>query len=162
MHVLNFEIKNLDDTALDVQTVCQYEISNYLTDAGLYKFFRIPWADALDTGQFIAGDSRQYPLYFWAASDTVSESIEILVPTDYEPVDLIGEVRLSSPFANYHVKLDYLNGHIKGERTIYYKDSIIEPDEYAEFKAFYSKVISEDNRQILLKKRELEIVQKEP
>jgi len=158
--LIKLEIENLDNIVPRVQYYYEYKVSNYVTEVNQFKFLKIPWTDALDSNPALSHDNRKYPYCYWVSTDTLVEDIEIHLPDQYQPVDLIKEVKLSSSIADYSLSLTFSEGSLKGKRELNYKKEVISPDEYLDFKKFYNNAIKADNRQILLQKKEVEVVTK--
>src|SRR5215510_3478290 len=128
-----------------------YEVPNSLGEAGQFKMLKVPWAEPLKNDPGLARDKRQFPYHYWPWADSMSEDIEIKLPSGFEPVEPMKEVRVESPVADYSVKLEFANGVIKGRRELVNKKMVVSFDEYPEFKKFYAAVVKEDQRVILLK-----------
>lgn len=152
-----FEIEGLENLEPAVQYHYDYKVSNYVTEVNQFKFLKIPWTDALDSDAALSYDQRQYPYNYLPWADTLTHEIEIHLPENYQPVELLGEVKLSSPIADYHLNLTCSDDKITGTRQLIYKKDMISPDEYCEFKKFYNDVIKEDTRQILLQKEKVKV-----
>lgn len=155
-----FEIEDLNTLKPDVNYTYYYEVPNYVMDAEAYKFLRVPWSDAREADQALSYEERKYPYLYWPRADTTIEEIEIHLPTGFEPVKPIEDVKLSSSVADYTLKFVFSNGVLSGRRKLINKKRVVSPEEYLEFKKFYNDVVKEDNKQILLKNNYLRMVEK--
>ncbi|UCE05749.1 MAG: hypothetical protein JSW07_19490 [bacterium] len=155
-----FVIEDFDNLLPEVRYDFDFKVSNYVTEVNQFKFLKIPWTDALDSDPALSYEKRQHSYYCWPGADTLTQQIEIHLPGNYEPVDLIEDVKLSSLVADYHLSMTYSDCILKGKRTLIHKKTIVLPEEYLEFKKFYNHVIEADNKQILLQKQEVKVSEK--
>ncbi|MBS1537645.1 MAG: DUF3857 domain-containing protein [Bacteroidetes bacterium] len=147
-----FDVSNLEDLSSSIVYGYTCEIPNYVTDAGDFKLVKIPWKDDLRADDALSYDHRTYPMKYRSGVDTSSEEISIKLPNEYEPVDVPKSKQLTSPIADYSVEYSYSSGILKAKRVFIYKKSLVETDQYNDFKKFYNAVVKEDAKQILLKK----------
>lgn len=150
--LLSFDIENLDKLEPELQYEYSYEVPDYISEVGQFKLLKIPWSDKKKANKALSYDARKYPLCYWSDSDTLIEEIEIQLPLNFAPIDLAKQVSYSCAIANYTVTYNFVSGAIKGKRTEIIKKTMVQPNEYLEFKEFWNNVLKEDNRQILLKK----------
>jgi len=130
----------------------EYEVPNYVTESGPFKYLKIPWADNQLTNKAFSYETRKFPLY-WLIADTLVEEMEIKLPTGYEPLELTGQASFTSAVADYVATYSYADGSIKARRQMINRKAVVTPEEYVEFKKFYNNVVKEDARQILLKRK---------
>lgn len=153
----NLVMEGLDSLGPAVQYYYDYEVSSYITEVNQFKFLKIPWADALESDAALSYDDRKYPYNYSPWEDTLTHEIEIHLPDNYRPVDLVEEVKLSSSIADYHLSLTCSDGIMKGTRRLIHKKNMVTPGEYREFKKFYNNVIKEDTRQVLLQREKINV-----
>jgi tetratricopeptide (TPR) repeat protein len=151
--LVNFETENLDNLEPEVKYLYKYEVPRYITDAGDFKFMKIPWVHSAESDEALSYDRRNYPYDYWPSADTLTENIEIKVPQGYQPVDLPKGVSLKSPVAEYSLKYSFSGEKLIAQRRYINKKLVVSTDEYPEFKGFYNSVVKEDTRQILLKRK---------
>ncbi len=149
----SLEIKNLDNLSPQVEYEYAYEVPNYITDAGDFKFMKIPWSRFAKADEALSYDKREYPYYYWPGEDTLTEQVEIVLPAGFRPVDLPKPVKLSSPIADYTMQYTFADGKLVAQRRFINKKEVVETSEYPEFKSFFNNVVKEDARQILFKKK---------
>ncbi|MFQ5772466.1 MAG: transglutaminase family protein, partial [bacterium] len=150
-----FEIENLDDLRPEVSYTYHFEVPNYVNESGQFLFLKIPWTDGLVGNRALSYEERKYPYNYWPWADTLVQEIEIQIPAGYEPLDLVKEVKFTSAIADYSISYSFSQGVLKGRRKFVNKKSVVLPEEYAEFKKYYNRVVNEDSKQILFKKIEL-------
>ncbi len=146
-------------TIQDVNTIGQelvyeyaFSVPHYLVEASSMKLLQIPWADNLVTRRSLSTEKREHDYLYRVALDTVWEEIRIVLPAGYEPLDLEETLSLNSDIAEYQVDLKYQDGVITGQRRVVNKQSVLDPDQYPEFKEYYNQAVRADERQILLRK----------
>jgi tetratricopeptide (TPR) repeat protein len=146
-------ISNLDTPDSDITYEYSYEAPNYITEAGQFKFMKIPWSWTASADEALSYEKREYPYYYWPGVDTMSERVEITLPAGYTPVDLPKPIHLSSPVADYSMSYTFANGKLLAQRQFVNKKEVVEISEYSQFKSFFNSVVKEDTRQILFKKK---------
>jgi predicted Zn-dependent protease len=147
------EFEGLDQPGLSAKSTYNFDAPNYVTEAGQFKILKLPWYDRLSIFPPPSEEKRKYPYMFFLYADRLEHRIEIKLPAGYEPVDLGKETKLSSSVADYHLSFSYADGVITARREIVRKKLAVTPEEYAEFKQFFNRVIKEDDRSILLKSK---------
>ena len=148
-----FDVSNLEDLTSSVTYKYTCGIPNYMTDAGDFKLVKIPWRDDLRADDALSYEHRSYPMKYRSGVDTSFEEMNIKLPADYEPLDVPKPKKIKSPIAEYSVEYSYSGGTLNAKRTFIYKKSLVQTDQYDEFKKFYNAVVKEDAKQILLKKQ---------
>ena len=151
IRLINFEVENLDEISKPIDYAYDYHVPEYVSEVGKFKFLKIPWTDRLETNRALSYEKREYPYYYWPDADTLREEVEITMPVGYEPVELGENVHLSCSFADYSLEYEMEGNIIRGRRQLVYKKSVVEPEEYPEFRTFYNTIVKQDARQILLK-----------
>jgi tetratricopeptide (TPR) repeat protein len=153
LNLLHFHIENLDGIDPELYYDYEFTVPGYVNDTAGFKIYKLPWADNLESNKSLSYDQRKYPINYWTAADTLREEIRIILPDHYLPVELNRKTTHSCPISEYSMLLNYKNGIITGKRVLINKKSVVLPEEYLEFKEFYSNVLKTDGQQILLKKK---------
>jgi hypothetical protein len=148
--LVNFEIQNLDSLTYELKYDYEYTVQNYTTKAGKYYFMKIPWSDDRKSTEAISYDTREYPYIHWAYSDFSDEEISIHLPSDYHPVDLQEHTEYSCFAGKYTLDFTFSDNILKCSRTLDVYEKDIPPENYLEFKEFYSNIVKSDEMQILL------------
>lgn len=149
----SFEISDLDKLAPTVEFGYTCEIPNYMTEAGDFKLLKLPWRDDLRADDAFGYEKRTYPLKFRSGVDTSYEQMQINLPPGYEPLDVPKPRKLTSSIADYSVTYSFESGVLKATRTFIHKKSLIETNQYEEFKKFYNAAVKEDAKQILIREK---------
>ena len=97
-------------------------------------------------------EQRKYPYCYWPDADTLHEEIKVKLPEGYEPVELGQKINFKSSVADYSINYSFSEGIINIKKDLINKKTIVNPDEYVEFKKFYNDFIKQDTQQILLKR----------
>ncbi len=145
------EFDGLDAPVASSRATYSFEAPSFLTEAGQFKLLKLPWYDRISMFPAPSQEKRKHPYLFLLYADRLEHRMEIRLPAGYEPLDLTKEIKVSSPVADYQVSFSYADGLITVKREIVRKKYLVTPEEYAEFKQFYNRVIKEDDRSILLK-----------
>ena len=149
----DLEFENLDELKSHLYYSYEYEIPNYVSDAGTFKILPIPWRDKFEPEKALSYEERLYPYNYWPLVDTLFQEIEIILPDEFEPVEIPNSQSFSTDIADYTTNFSYDGRAIKGSRTLINKKIQVAPDDYADFREFYNAAVQEDARQILLKKK---------
>lgn len=149
----SFVFKGLENKGETAELKYTIKVPQLSSDAGQFKILKAPWTDSFEKWSALSRDSRIYPFQYWTDLDTLSEELTVWIPQGYKVVEAGKKVQISSPIAEYEAYFLVEKGILSGHRQVIFKKDLILPDEYNGFKEFYNKVIIEDSRQILLKKR---------
>ena len=154
----NASLKTLDFTGLDtvtnaVSTEVEFDVPEYVSQSGKFKFLKLPWADKLEPNEALANEKRMYPIVNYAHEDTLSEQLVVRLPKGYVAEDLAPKVRYTSPVADYSVTYKLSGSSLVATREFVQKKNIVQPDEFAAYKKFYNDALKEDTRQIVLRKK---------
>lgn len=142
------------DTVVNVVTIeTEYDVPEYVSQSGRFKFLKLPWSDKLSPNPALATEKRTYPIVEYTHEDTLREQITVRLPKGYVVEDIVPKVKLTSPAADYAVTYKVSGGTLVATREFVRKTNIVPPDEYAVFKKFYNDALKEDTRQIVLRRR---------
>jgi predicted Zn-dependent protease len=151
--LLTFKFSGLNSPDSSVVYEYEYKVPNYLGDAAGFKIMKLPWTDDLQANSGFAPDKRTYDLIYVNQANFVKEEITVELPPGYDLIEYDKKTEYASSAATYSMELSYRNGIIYGTRTIEYLKWDISPEEYPAFREFYNKVVNNDNKQYLLKKK---------
>jgi hypothetical protein len=147
-----------DSLSESISIYYQYEAPNTVAEAGTYKIIRIPWRNELSTDNALTYENRTYPVKNLYDIDTTFEEVSMIIPNGYVLAEIPQSVNYSNSSADYafSVMVKEKDGLtlLTAKRKFIKKKTFIEPNEYQEYKVFYSKAVREDRRQLLLKKVE--------
>ena len=147
-----FFIEHIDQLKPTLRYHCTFRVQNYLAEAGSFKLLKIPWTDEVKPMKMLSYEKRHYDIENYTASDTISEKIEIVLPKGYRPFEFKKHINFDSKFGFYDVHFSLKENLLTGTRKMIYRMKTIPKEDYADFKAFYNKLVKADQTQILLKK----------
>ncbi len=152
IRLTEFEILDIDAIDPEIAYHYSYEVPDYTTDTGTFRFFRVPWADRLDSNNALSYDERRYPYQIWTMTDTMLQTIQITIPDGYEPVELTEKLKYVSEHLEYELTYSWQDGVIAARRQFISRKDEVSPEVYSEFKELYNKIVKADETQILLRK----------
>ncbi|MBI5470712.1 MAG: DUF3857 domain-containing protein [Ignavibacteriae bacterium] len=143
----------LDSLAGSVTVNAEFDVPEYVSQSGRFKFLKLPWSDKLEPDPSLAQDERLYPIVDYTHEDTMREVISVKLPRGYVVDELVPKVNLSSNVAEYNIAYTMKAGTLTATRQFIRKKSSVEPAEYLAYKKFYNDALKEDERQIVLRRR---------
>ena len=148
---LNFV--GLDTLANSVTVMSEFDVPEYVSQSGRFKFLELPWSDKLEPDPSLSYDKRLYPIVDYMHEDTLREEISVKLPKGYMIDELVPRVQLSSDVAQYSVTYKLKGGTLVATREFVRKKSTVDPAEYFAYKKFYNDALKEDERQVVLRRR---------
>lgn len=144
---------NLDSLAPDLTYQYTLHVPDYLTDAGQFLIFNIPWTDGFEADPSLAQEERQQPFVFWNDCDVLQETMVINRPPQFQLLELPASLELTNPVAEYSLKFSQNeDGSLLAERMVVTRNQYISPKDYPAFKSFFSQTVNFDKRPLLLKR----------
>jgi hypothetical protein len=143
----------LDTVTNTVSTFVEFEVQDYVSQSGKFRFLKLPWADKLEPNEAFARETRTHPIVSYSHEDTLREQLTILLPKGYVVEDLTRKANFSSPVAEYSVTYKLTGTKLVAMREYIQKKNIVTPDEYAAYKKFYYDALKEDTKQMVLRKK---------
>lgn len=150
--LVDYEFKNLDSPESTFYYRFTFSVPNCIIETGGLKILKMMWSDRFETSQALSYDKRNFPINYYPGTDTLREDITITLPAGYRPVDLKPSTSYSTPFGKYSLKYTFSKGVIHGVREFINFKKVISPTEYDDFKNFYGKIFTEDDKSIAFKK----------
>lgn len=148
---LDFE--GLDTLAGSVTIRTEFEIPDYVSQSGKFRFFKLPWADKLEPDEALGYETRSYPIVEYMREDTLREQLTVKLPKGFTVEEVPARVRLNSNVAEYSLAFKRSGNTLVATREFIRKKSRVEPEEYSAYKKFYNDALKEDEKQIVLRKR---------
>ena len=152
IEVKDFTIKDIDRLDSVLEDRQEFTVPQFISEVGTFKLIRMPWTDKLSLTEALSYESRKYPYILRGATDTLVESLRVILPAGYTVQEVPNSVSLSSPAGTYRVEYKLAKGELSGTRTFATLKPIVNPDDYAAYKKFYNEALKEDDRQLLLQK----------
>jgi tetratricopeptide (TPR) repeat protein len=145
---LNFkDLHTLSDTA---EYFYSFNMSEAFTEVAGLKIFRLPWAEANSTLDFLSLEKRKYPFLQWAFSplETAVEVITLEIPKGKAFAEAPKSVKYSCATADYSLTFVLAGNKLTATRKLVNKKDIVPSDKYTEFRDFYTKMMTADNQQL--------------
>ncbi len=142
------DLKTLKDT---FSYNYSFRVKNELTEVIGIKIFRIPWAEAVRSLDFLTLETRSYPFLVWNynAADVIRETISIDIPPGKILAEIPKSVNLTNAAADYSLTYNTSTpGKIKAVREIRYKKDAVSAAEYPKFREFINQIAEADAKQI--------------
>ncbi len=127
-----------------------FSVPNFISESGSYRMLQIPWVYPIEPDESVSYKDRKYPLEYYYTSDITREKVEISLPAQIEPLELMPLTKYSCPIADYEVKRTFNNGKLLLERTYTIKKRTASVTEYQAIKEFINNVVREDDKRMLL------------
>lgn len=145
-----FDIRNLDSLTQNLTYTLTYLAPTYVTEAGDFLFFRVPWFGEFHPDGALSYEKREYPYEFSNYQDTVAERITIRLPKGYTPSGLKPVNSFIPDAAEYDVRNDLRGSDLVLNRRTVFKRNYVMPEEYTSYKTFYNQCVKNDRRHMLL------------
>ncbi len=82
----------------------------------------------------------------------ISDTIEYILPENFEIEYLTNNILITSDFGEYSVIIKNENSIVKYIRTLKINEGIWTPEKYSDFTDFYKQIVKADNEKMVLKK----------
>ncbi len=152
MTLEEFSFTGIDSLTPTLEYSYRFSAPDYISEAGNFSMFEVPWTDTPHLSRALAYETREFDFNYWISADSFLETTTVVFPDGYDLVELPASIDISCPTATYSLTYTLNDGVLTGERRFVNKKEGVNTEEYAEFKAFYNKVITSDKQQILLKR----------
>lgn len=149
--MLDLQFGDLQTLSDSVNYDYSFLVKNEVSEVAGIKIFRIPWSEGVHTLGFLATEKRQYPFLLWYlnAEESDYEEMNIDLPKGKLLAEQPKSVRFSCKAADYSLTYSFPEpGKIKVVREMKFKEGIVPPEDYNEFKEFYHNVAEADSKQI--------------
>ncbi len=145
--------EGIDNNDEAVKYRYKYEVPSVFTEIGGLSIFKLPWADDIETPDFLTTDEREYPIQLWnyTPADEEKEVLTINIPSGRTISEVPQSQSYSSKIATYSMDFKQSGNQLIITRTFKVLQDIVQPEDYAEFKAFMTKVIKADSQQLAFK-----------
>jgi len=149
----NLTFVNLDNLTDTITISYNIEAKNALQEVSGMKLLKLPWSDAITSLAAVAPETRKYPLELWAYMwcDNLIEEITLSF-AGLQFIEMPKNVKLDCPAASYELTFERKNNDtIVAKRIFRVKQDIVSPDQYEQFKVFFTAVMENDDKQYALK-----------
>lgn len=149
--MLDLKFGDLQTLSDSVNYDYSFLVKNEVSEVVGIKIFRIPWSEGVRTLDFLTVEKRQYPFLLWYlnAEESNYEEMNIDLPKGKLLAEQPKSVSFSCKAADYSLTYTFPEpGKIKAIREMKFKEGIVPPEDYNEFKEFYHNVAEADSKQI--------------
>ncbi len=153
LKIVGFTIYPQDLWADTVYSTEDIIFNSFLTSTGNFRLLKLPWVDHITGNDEISLEKRNFPLESYQEANSIITEISIQLPKGYSPVELPEDLKTSFQNKDYSISFSYKDGIIFAKETMQFPDATIQPEHYAEYRAFCNSIIEAENKQILLKKK---------
>jgi hypothetical protein len=149
----SLSFKNLKVLSDTVEYSLQFSATKQLSELAGMKVYKMIWADAYGSLDFVSSDTRQFPFNVWELnnSDWLEETMTVDFPPGKKLLEVPKNEFLSCTAMEYELSYRTTATSITATRRIRVKADQVPPKDYAAFKAFMIKVAEADDRQIAFK-----------
>lgn len=130
-----------------------YEVPGIFMSISDLQIFKLPWADNLVTPDFLASETRYYPIELWAyfAVETYQQTLHIQIPEGKTVSDIPENVYLDTPHILYEMTFESQSeDEITVTRKFVVKEDVIPASSFEEFKETMSKIVKADEMRLAL------------
>lgn len=149
----DYEYKNMDNVAEDLQLRYAFKANSYLKKAGNLLSFRpaiIALAEADEL--FKQKETRQYPILFPSILSGQDE-FEIELPEGYLVDNLPAPVKINTDFADYACQFELKGNILRLKRQLSLKKDLLPAERFEEAVNFFQTVYAEERRSLILKQK---------
>ena len=146
----SYELKDVDVLKSSLSYSITFTVQNYASEAGDFTMVKIPWYSPFMPKAALSYDARKYPYEFGTGIDTLHERVVISVPAGYQSIGSHQTNEFSHDVSKYSLSSKVGKDGIEYERELVTKRRIVMPTEYADYKAFFNKVVRADRQSVLL------------
>ncbi|MEM6261930.1 MAG: DUF3857 domain-containing protein [Bacteroidota bacterium] len=145
--------ESLTNNADEMTYGYSYKATSVFTEISDLKIVKLPWSDALSAPDFLSLDERKYPIELWdyTSAELYEETLNIQVPAGMKVSEVPQDESYSSSNATYSLSFKMEGEVLKVVRRFEIKNDIVQPENYQEFKQFFSKLVKADDRRIAFK-----------
>ncbi|WP_210463773.1 tetratricopeptide repeat protein [Rufibacter roseolus] len=145
--------KGLEGAQDTVRCRLAYQANDVVTQVGGMSLFSLPWTSKATARDFTFNETRTTPLDLTQLlyADHDRETITMSLPAKKALAEVPQSVKLTCPVAEYSLTYKKVKDQLVFTRELRFTKDIIQPQQMAEFQAFYKKVIAADARQLALK-----------
>ena len=152
IEVKDITVKDIDQLDSVIEDSQEFRVPQFISEVGSFKLIHMPWTDKLSLSEALSYESRTYPYILGGVTDTLVESLSVVLPAGYTVQDVPNSVSLSGTVGSYKVEYKLSKGELKCTRTFANRKTVVSPDDYVAYKKFYNEALKEDDRQLLLQK----------
>ncbi len=146
-------LESLNDT---LQYEFEYELNRPFSRVAGMSLLKVPFSDQFSNNFITQASTRETPLELWSytSSDTILENMSLVIPEGMVLAELPKDVKINSPFLDYALTFKLESNVLAMTRLEVIKASVIEVEEYPEFKQILDKIVRSDDLQLGFREKE--------
>jgi len=149
----DYEYKNMDNLAKDLQLCYAFKANSYLKRAGNLLSFRPTIIALVEADElFQQKETRRYPLLFPSIFSGQDE-FEIELPEGYLVDNLPVPVKINTDFADYACQFELAGNILRLKRQLSLKKDYLPAERFEEVASFFQTIYAEERRSLILKQK---------
>jgi tetratricopeptide (TPR) repeat protein len=150
VNLLDYDIKYLDTLLPTLEYTLTYDVPDYTMEAADLMIVRLPWYAPFEPVSALSYEQRTHPYEYTKYMDTLSETVELTLPTGYEPLGIKARESFDHDAARVLRSIKQENRKVSVARTAVFLRTVVATDEYQSYKTFYNNVSRSDRQALLL------------
>lgn len=145
--------KGLDDNNPEVEYKYAYSVPSIFTEISGLSIFKIPFADAYTTVDFLSREERKFPIELWAyfSGEHYEETLSIEIPSGKSLSEIPKPQVYKTKYFNYSLNFKLEGNQLKVTRKFDVLADRVPPSDYKAFKEAFGKVIKADDTRLAFK-----------
>ncbi|NQW29806.1 MAG: DUF3857 domain-containing protein [Ignavibacteria bacterium] len=145
----NFEVDDLIQLSPRLTYSVSYTVPDFLREAGEFLIMDVPWFDKNLPETALGYTKRNYPYVFKSNSDTLSESMQISIPSGYVILGGQNSFKSENNVFSYSLNSVTDKSTFNVTRTNVWKSDYVMPTNYEAYKSEYNQIVKSDKQSIL-------------
>lgn len=155
LNLVDYKFDNLLDISSPLTSSYNLNAFNYCDRVASLLVFRIPYMTPVNTHPAILSKNRQTAL---DVEDIVRveptfQRVELTFPDGYDLLEMPKDVNLQGKYGTYRVSFKKIKNGLLVEKYQAFNTSVIDVNEFEDFKKFYQQLLDIDSTKIALKKK---------
>lgn len=143
------ELKGLENLSDSVHMDYAFTVENFSSELMGMQIFKLPWADAFQSLDFVSLEDRKYPFNLWSFSGTPldRETITVEWPAGKQISEKPADIELKHPAIRYQLTYRFDKGKMIVNRQVDYLKEQVPVEEYDSFRQIITQIAEADNKQ---------------
>jgi hypothetical protein len=129
------------------------QVKNALVEIGGLKIMALPWREGEKSAEVVSEEARTFPLNYWNydISEYQKEVITLTLPKGKVLAEMPKSQKISFEGWEYTISYKMVGGKLVVTRQTNYKNDVVSPEKYPQFKEFFNKMVEADTKQVAFK-----------
>jgi tetratricopeptide (TPR) repeat protein len=129
------------------------QVKNALVDIGGLKIMALPWKEGEKSAEVVSEETRSFPLNYWNydISEAQKEVITLTLPKGKVLAEMPKSQKISFEGWEYSINYKMVGDKLVITRQTNYKNDVVSPEKYPQFKEFFNKMVEADTKQVAFK-----------